>query len=86
MIIIATLNRTLKSLVTAKIGAEYILRWLPKGTHDWKKFVKPYEILKKCENEDLKFQEICGFKYDILKDEWSRSRDNDVNYAMVFKK
>ncbi len=86
LLFIATLNRTIKSLITAKIGVEYILRWLPKGTHDWRKFVKPYQILKIAESNDVNFQEICGFKYNILKDEWSRSRDNDINYMIVFKR
>jgi 2-polyprenyl-6-hydroxyphenyl methylase/3-demethylubiquinone-9 3-methyltransferase len=86
LILIATLNRTIKSLITAKFGAEYILKWLPIGTHNWQKFLKPYEILKKAEQEDLVFKEICGFKYNFLKDEWSKSRNNDVNYILVFSK
>lgn len=86
LLFVATLNRTLKSLITAKIGAEYILRWLPKGTHDWKKFLKPYEILKIAEKEKLTFKEICGFEYNILKDQWYQSKNSDVNYMMIFKK
>lgn len=86
LLLIATINRTMKSLVTAKVGAEYVLRWLPRGTHDWRKFLKPYEIVKYCEDEDLTFNEIRGFEYNILKRQWLESRRSDVNYMIVFKK
>lgn len=86
LLIIATLNRTLKSLITAKIGVEYVLRWLPRGTHDWQKFLKPYEVVKEVEDEGMIFNEIMGFKYDIITGQWSQSQDNSVNYILTFKK
>jgi len=84
IIFIATINRTIKSLLTAKIGAEYILRWLPIGTHDYKKFLKPYEIVSMMEDKRVKFNEISGFEYNLLKDEWRNSNNNDVNYILSF--
>jgi 2-polyprenyl-6-hydroxyphenyl methylase/3-demethylubiquinone-9 3-methyltransferase len=84
IIFIATINRTIKSLLTAKIGAEYILRWLPIGTHDFKKFLKPYEIVSLMEDERVQFNEISGFEYNLLKDEWRNSNNNDVNYILSF--
>ena len=84
IIFIATINRTIKSLLTAKIGAEYILRWLPIGTHDFKKFIKPYEIISMIEDERVNFNEISGFEYNLLKDEWRNSNNNDVNYILSF--
>lgn len=86
LLFIATINRNLKSLFTAKIGAEYILNWLPHGTHDWKKFLKPSEINTFAEKENLRLQEICGFEYNIFKDVWKESQNLDVNYMMLLKK
>jgi 2-polyprenyl-6-hydroxyphenyl methylase/3-demethylubiquinone-9 3-methyltransferase len=85
LLFVATLNRTTKSYVNAIIGAEYVLRWLPRGTHDWKKFLKPSEINKIAENNNLQLLELAGFSYNLLKDEWKRSDDVDINYVMVFK-
>lgn len=85
ILFVATINRTAKSYVNAIIGAEYVLRWLPRGTHDWKKFLKPSEINKIAENEGLKLEEMSGFCYNLIKDEWKKSNDLDVNYVMVFK-
>ncbi len=87
IVFIATLNRTIKSLLTAKIGAEYILRWMEPGTHDWKKFLKPSEITEFAENHNLQLRELCGFEYCIFKDQWSQNSNNlDVNYIAVFNK
>jgi 2-polyprenyl-6-hydroxyphenyl methylase/3-demethylubiquinone-9 3-methyltransferase len=86
LLFIATINRNLKSLALAKVAVEYILRWLPAGTHDWKKFLKPSEINEIAEKQNLKLQEIRGFHYNILKDEWSENDNLDVNYAMIFEK
>jgi len=85
ILFVATLNRTAKSYLNAIIGAEYILRWLPRGTHDWKKFLKPSEINKIAENNNLQLLELDGFSYNLLKDEWKISEDVDVNYVIVFK-
>lgn len=87
LLFVATLNRTLKSLALAKIAVEYVLRWLPAGTHDWKKFLKPSEINSKATNFDLELKEMSGFTYNLLSDSWKRnSTDLDVNYVMVFLK
>ena len=85
LMFVATLNRTPKSYFNAIIGAEYILRWLPRGTHDWKKFLKPSEINKIAELNGMCLEEIVGFSYNLLKDEWKKSDDVSVNYFMVFK-
>ncbi len=85
ILFVATLNRTVKSYLNAIIGAEHVLRWLPRGTHDWKKFLKPSQVNKIAENNDLQLLELTGFSYNILKDQWRESGDVDINYAMVFK-
>jgi 2-polyprenyl-6-hydroxyphenyl methylase / 3-demethylubiquinone-9 3-methyltransferase len=86
MLFIATMNRTLKSLATAKFAVEYILRWLPAGTHDWKKFLKPHEISAHATKNNLTLKTQKGFQYNILKDEWKESENLDVNYIAVYLK
>jgi 2-polyprenyl-6-hydroxyphenyl methylase/3-demethylubiquinone-9 3-methyltransferase len=86
LVFIATMNRNLKSFALAKIAAEYVLRWLPIGTHDWKKFLKPSEINFFANSASLDLQELRGFSYNILNGEWSEVEDLDVNYIAVFKK
>lgn len=86
ILFIATLNRTLISYIKAIIGAEYVLRWLPKGTHDFKKFLKPSQINKMAENANLKLLEEKGFDYNLIKDSWKITNNLDVNYIMVFQK
>jgi len=81
--IVATLNRTLKSLALAKIGAEYVLRWLPAGTHDWNRFVTPAELEGLLENAGLTVTRRQGVSFDPLRWEWRLSSDTDVNYMMV---
>ena len=83
---IATLNKTLKSYIFAIVGAEYVLRWLPIGTHDWNMFVKPDELVKICKKNSLSLDEILGVKYNVLSRDWYLSRDKDVNYLARFKK
>ena len=85
-IFFATLNRTAKSFLFAIVGAEYILNWLPKGTHDWNKFLKPNEIISVASNYQLALKETVGFKFNIFLREWQKSRNTDVNYAVSFKK
>jgi 2-polyprenyl-6-hydroxyphenyl methylase/3-demethylubiquinone-9 3-methyltransferase len=83
LIIFSTLNRTAKSFVLGIIGAEYIMRWLPKGTHNWKKFVKPSELAGYAEDYSLKVKDITGLVYNPLIDVFSLSdSDIDVNYFM----
>ena len=83
---IATLNKTLKSYFFAILGAEYILRWLPVGTHDWNMFVKPSELVEICKKNSLKLEEILGVKYNIISRDWELSTDDNVNYMALFKK
>ena len=86
IIFFATLNRTAKSFLFAIVGAEYILNWLPKGTHDWNKFLKPSEIIGTASKYQLNLKETVGFKFNIFLREWQKSKDTDVNYAVSFKK
>ncbi len=83
VMIVATLNRTLKALATAKIGAEYILRWLPAGTHDWSKFLKPAEIRSFLQGVDVAVQGPFGVVYNPLGDSWRLGPDANVNYMMT---
>ena len=83
---VATLNKTLKSYLLAIIGAEYILRWLPIGTHEWEKFVKPKDLIEVLKKYDLKLDCIDGMKLDIIKDQWNISSDKSVNYIGKFIK
>ena len=83
---VATLNKTLKSYLFAIIGAEYILRWLPIGTHEWEKFVKPMDLINILKKYNLKVDSLDGMKFDLIKDEWSISSDKSVNYIGKFIK
>jgi 2-polyprenyl-6-hydroxyphenyl methylase/3-demethylubiquinone-9 3-methyltransferase len=78
--ILATLNRTLASLALAKIGAEYVLRWLPAGTHQWDRFVTPKELAAHVEACGLRAPRFKGLAYNPLSDAWSLTDDTDVNY------
>jgi 2-polyprenyl-6-hydroxyphenyl methylase/3-demethylubiquinone-9 3-methyltransferase len=82
VMVLSTLNRTLKAFALAKIGAEYILRWLPVGTHDWRKFVKPSELARGLRTNGVEIREIKGVVYSPLQDTWSLSKDLDVNYLV----
>ena len=83
---IATINRTFESYIKAIIGAEYVLRWLPIGTHDWQKFLKPEEIEKKFKQLNLDKTDLNGLKFNIFSNNWSLSSDCSVNYIIVAKK
>ena len=83
---VATLNKTLKSYVFAIIGAEYVLRWLPIGTHDWEKFIKPEDLIKILKKHNLKLENLDGMKFNVFKDEWNISSDKSINYIGKFKK
>jgi len=78
----ATLNRTLKSLAMAKIGAEYVLRWLPRGTHDWRKFVKPSEFANGLRAGGVEVTDLKGMTFNPIADEWAVTDDLDVNYLL----
>ena len=86
LMFIATLNKTLKSYIFAIIGAEYILKWLPIGTHDWNKFLKPDDLINICKNNSLNLNNLIGVKFDILKNEWIVSNDKSINYLAQFSK
>jgi len=82
LLFVATLNRTIKSYALAIVGAEYVLRWLPRGTHDWRKFLRPSEIARPLREAGLNITDLSGVSYQPLNDRWLRSRDIDVNYML----
>ncbi len=87
LLFIATINRTIKSYLAAIIGAEYILRWLPIGTHDWNKFLKPSEIVEVLLRNDLELKEIKGCSYNpITSNKWSLTDNIDINYILYAAK
>ncbi|WP_296816862.1 bifunctional 2-polyprenyl-6-hydroxyphenol methylase/3-demethylubiquinol 3-O-methyltransferase UbiG [Brevundimonas sp.] len=83
MMIVATLNRTLKSLALAKVGAEYVLRWIPAGTHDWSKFLKPEELRSFISGHPYDIAGPYGVEYRPLEGRWTETTDVSVNYMMV---
>ena len=83
---VATLNKTLKSYLFAIIGAEYILRWLPIGTHSWEKFINPNDLISMLKKYNLKMELIDGMKFDLINDKWHVSTDKSVNYIGKFIK
>ena len=83
---VATLNKTLKSYIFAIVGAEYILRWLPIGTHEWEKFLKPEDLISIQKENNLSVEKVDGMKLNILTDRWSVSKDKSVNYIAKFIK
>lgn len=86
LLFVSTLNKTLKSFVTAIVGAEYILRWLPRGTHDWSKFLPPSAIAGVLRHNNLQLQEMQGMNYRFLSNEWVLTPDIQVNYIMLATK
>ena len=86
LLIAATLNRTLKSFALAIVGAEYVLGWLPRGTHSWDKFVTPNELEAAVERNGLRVIEETGVIYNLLADRWQISTDMDVNYMLTAAK
>ncbi len=86
LMFIATINKTLKSYVFAIVGAEYVLRWLPIGTHEWEKFVKPEELKNILNKNNLSLKKFDGMHFNIIKDEWSITKDLSVNYIGKFLK
>lgn len=86
LVIFSTLNRTPKSFALGIIGLEYVLGWVPRGTHHWKKFVKPSELSRAARQESLTPHDVCGIVYNPIKNDFTLSEnDLDVNYLMTFK-
>ena len=83
---VATLNKTLRSYAFAILGAEYILKWLPIGTHDWEKFVKPSDLIDISKKNDLTLSKLDGMKFNIFDNSWKVSDDTSVNYITKFVK
>jgi len=83
---VATLNKTLRSYAFAILGAEYILKWLPIGTHDWEKFVKPSDLIDISKKNDLTLSKLNGMKFNIFDNSWKISDDTSVNYITKFVK
>lgn len=84
--VVATMNKTLKSLTLAKIGAEYVLGWLPRGTHDWNRFIPPAELRAMLENSGLTSLKTQGVSFNLLAWDWVLSSDVDVNYMITAKR
>jgi len=83
LLFVATIARTMKALALAKFGAEYLLNWIPRGTHDWNKFVSPHELSGELEHAGLSVREIQGVSFDPLGWRWQLSSDTDVNYMIA---
>ena len=83
---VATLNKTLKSYVFAIVGAEYIMRWLPIGTHEWEKFIKPEDLINISNKKKLKLKKLDGMKFNLLTDKLNLSPDKSINYIAQFVK
>jgi 2-polyprenyl-6-hydroxyphenyl methylase / 3-demethylubiquinone-9 3-methyltransferase len=86
LMIAATINRTMKSFALAIVGAEYVLRWLPRGTHSWDKFVTPDELEIAMERAGIRTTDERGVIYNLLADRWELSTDTDVNYMVLGEK
>ncbi len=86
LMIVATLNRTIKSFALAIVGAEYVLRWLPRGTHQWDKFVTPNELDIAITKSGMQVIDETGVSYNLFADRWQLSADMDVNYMVVAEK
>ena len=86
LMVVATLNRTLKAFALAIVGAEYVLGWLPRGTHDWKRFVRPSELEAAMRASGLALAETAGVAFNPILDRWSLGSDLDVNYLAVATK
>src|SRR5690606_29801030 len=83
---VATINRTLKALGLAIVGAEYVLRWLPRGTHQYGKLVRPEELEQSLAKAGMSVADRTGVVYNLLADRWQRSKDMDVNYMVLAEK
>ena len=86
LMFVATLNKTFKSYIFAIVGAEYILKWLPIGTHDWEKFVSPIDLIDISKKNNLSQKKLDGMKFNILDNSWKVSDDTSINYVVKFVK
>ena len=86
LMFVATLNKTLESYIFAIVGAEYILRWLPIGTHEWDKFIEPSTLIEFAKKHGLRLDKLDGMRFDILSNQWKLSENKSVNYIAMFKK
>jgi 2-polyprenyl-6-hydroxyphenyl methylase/3-demethylubiquinone-9 3-methyltransferase len=86
LFVLSTINRTAKSFALAIVGAEYVLRWLPRGTHNWNQFRTPDEIATPVRQAGLKVLDRTGMVFDPLRGSWGLSRDTDVNYLLAAKR
>jgi len=86
LMFVATLNRNLKSYFFAIMGAEYILRWLPIGTHDWNKFITPQELEDIAIKNNFRTEDLVGMKFNLLTKKWLTSSNSSVNYISTFVK
>jgi 2-polyprenyl-6-hydroxyphenyl methylase/3-demethylubiquinone-9 3-methyltransferase len=86
VMIVATLNRTARSFALAIVGAEYVLRWLPRGTHDWRRFLRPGQIRAMIRRHGLRTREVMGMSYNPIAGRWRLSRDTGVNYMLLATK
>ena len=86
LMFVATLNKTLKSYAFAIIGAEYILKWLPIGTHDWQKFINPEHLIKISKKNNLSIKKLDGMKFNLLNNTWKLSNDTSINYIIKLLK
>ena len=82
LMFVATLNKTLKSYIFAIIGAEYVLKWLPIGTHDWEKFVEPNTLINILKKNNLILKKLDGMKFNVLNNTWNVSEDTSINYIV----
>jgi len=86
LMFIATINKTFKSYLFAIIGAEYVLKWLPIGTHDWQKFLTPDDLIKVCKKNNLLIEKLDGMNFNLLTNKWKITSDTSINYITKLKK
>ena len=86
LMFVATINKTFKSYLFAIVGAEYILKWLPIGTHDWQKFLTPADLIKVCKQNKLLVEKLDGMSFNLLTNKWNITSDTSINYITKLKK
>jgi 2-polyprenyl-6-hydroxyphenyl methylase/3-demethylubiquinone-9 3-methyltransferase len=86
LMFVATINKTFKSYLFAIIGAEYVLKWLPIGTHDWQKFLTPADLIKVCKKNNLLVEKLDGMNFNLLTNKWNITSDTSINYITKLKK